>query len=80
MPRGDDPPLQVEPEHVHTPTGLDGWCSQDGCHTAVSQLLGGIPDHLIAWKPALLLFKLGRMDLDLPQAEDIGLLRPDPIE
>ena len=79
MQRGDDPPLHVKAEHIHSQLNLHSRTAQKGCYTAISQFLGRIPDHLISRKAILFLGQLGGRNFDFLQADHIRLLLPYPV-
>jgi hypothetical protein len=79
MEGGNEAAFDVEERGLHPEAKLEAGISQKSRHPAVAETVGGIPNDLIAGESTLLLLELLGPDFDLLQAQNVGLLFPDPL-
>jgi CheY-like chemotaxis protein len=80
MKGGNEASFHIEVRSIHTESKLKTWTPQKRCHAAIAQFFGWVPDHFITGKVTLPILELLRADFDLLQADNVGLLFPDPLQ
>ena len=77
---GNEAPLHIEEWRIHAKPKFKRRAPQKSRHSAVTWLLSGIPDNVVARKIAVFFPELIGTGLNLLQAQNVGLPVPGPPE